>query len=254
MAWTTQAQYTARVPAAIIVSDAHLGPTIRPEPFVRFLAGVPDVADHLVINGDLFDFWFEYGRVIPRRTFPVLSALHRLVLAGVRLTVTGGNHDRWGGAFWAEELGASFHRERARVELAGWRGLVTHGDGLSETHPAARLMHAVTRWRLTAAAFRWVHPEVGLRLVDAMSGTLGRRTRDGAVLERAAGAQAAWARACLTREPEIDLLVMGHTHRPALESVGPRRWYLNPGAWCEGGSYALVTEEGPVLRAFEADA
>jgi len=254
VAWTTQAQYTARVPAAIIVSDAHLGRSVRPDAFVRFLRDVPDVADHLVINGDLFDFWFEYGRVIPRRAFPVLSALHQLVLAGVQLTVTGGNHDRWGGTFWAEELGATFHREQARVELAGWRCLIMHGDGLSETHPAARLMHAVTRWRVTAAAFRWLHPDLGLGMVDAMSGTLGQRTRDGAVLDRAAAAQAAWARDRLARAPDVDLLVMGHTHRPALEAVGPRRWYLNPGAWCEGQAYALVTSEGPVLRTFVADA
>jgi len=238
--------------AVVIVSDAHLGPAVGSGPFLRFLASVPDHGAHLIVNGDLFDFWFEYGAVIPRRAFGVLSALHRLVLQGIAVTVTGGNHDRWGGSFWPEEVGATFHREGARMELCGWRAAVLHGDGASETHATARVMHRVTRWPATAAAFRWLHPDLGLRLVQRLSGTLAQQTRDGEVLERAAAAQAAWARTFLGREPAVDLLVMGHTHRATLEPVGERRWYLNPGAWCEGQRYALVTDAGPALREFAA--
>lgn len=245
-------QYTARVPGAVvIVSDAHLGPDVSSEPFLRFLASVPDLGAHLIINGDLFDFWFEYGAVVPRRAFRVLSALHHLVLQGIAITVTGGNHDRWGGAFWREEVGASFHREGLHLVLAGWRAAVLHGDGASETHAAARVMHRVTRWPVTAAAFRWLHPDLGLWLVQRMSGRLAQQTRHGGVLEQAAAAQAAWARAFLAREAAVDMLVLGHTHRAALERIGERRWYVNPGAWCEGESYALVTEAGPELRTFD---
>jgi UDP-2,3-diacylglucosamine hydrolase len=241
------------VPAAVIVSDAHLGPANPAEAFLRFLARVPDLGGHFVVNGDLFDFWFEYGTVIPRRAFPVLSALDGLVRAGIQVTVTGGNHDRWGGRFWREQLGAAFHPEAARLELAGWRCTVLHGDGMNETHLAARVMHTVTRWPATVAAFRWLHPDLGLRLVDALSGGLARQTRQGAILERAAAAQAAWARRFMEREAEVDVLVMGHTHRAALEPVATGRWYLNPGAWCEGKGYALLTEAGPMLCTFQGD-
>jgi UDP-2,3-diacylglucosamine hydrolase len=251
VAWTSPAQYTARVPVAVIVSDAHLGRSTPPEAFLRFLASVPDLGGHLVVNGDLFDFWFEYRTVVPRRAFPVVSALHRLAGAGIRLTVTGGNHDRWGRTFWREEVGATFHPDGGRLAVAGWRCAVLHGDGVNETHVAARILHTVTRWPVTAAAFRWLHPDLGLRLVDVLSGRLARQTRHGAVLERAAAAQAAWARDFLGREPDVDVLIMGHTHRAALDPVGPGRWYVNPGAWCEGGRYALLTETGPLLRRFE---
>jgi UDP-2,3-diacylglucosamine hydrolase len=236
----------------VIVSDAHLGPR-TPEvtaTFLRFLAAVPSLGTTLVVNGDLFEFWFEYGSVIPRRAFPVLSGLRRLRDAGVELAVTGGNHDRWGGAFWEDELGASFHREGARMVLAGLRAEVRHGDGVGETHVAARVLHAVTRWPLTVAAFRWVHPDLGMALVNALSPRLGLQTRDAAVLARAAAAQARWARDYLAREHDVDLLVLGHTHRPVIETVGARRWYLNPGAWCDGSRYAVVTADGPGLCVF----
>jgi len=236
--------------SAVVVSDAHLGPEVGAASFLRFLAEVPDLGSHLVINGDLFEFWFEYRAVIPRSAFPVLSALHQLVSRGVTLTVTGGNHDRWGGDFWRDQIGATFHPEGTRIELAGWRTVILHGDGVAETHAAARIMHRVTRWPLTAAAFRWLHPDLGLGLVERLSGRLGQRTRDGEILARAADTQRTWARGFLASEPTVDLLVLGHTHRPALEEVVPGRWYLNPGAWCDGRCYAVVGPEGPALRVF----
>jgi UDP-2,3-diacylglucosamine hydrolase len=236
----------------IVVSDAHLGqaPAETTAAFHRFLEAVPDLGRHLILNGDLFDFWFEYRTVISRRAFPVLAALERLRRAGVTLTVTGGNHDRWGGRFWPDALGATFAPEGVRLTLAGWRAFVHHGDGLAERQLAARIVHAVTRWSMTAAVFRWIHPDVGFRLVHAMSGTLANQTRDGAALDRAAAAQARYARAYLDRHADVDLLILGHTHRPALVPVVSRRWYLNPGAWMEGQRYALVTADGPVLREF----
>jgi UDP-2,3-diacylglucosamine hydrolase len=236
---------------AVIVADAHLGSAERERnAFVRFLSAVPALGAQLVINGDLFDMWFEYGTVIPRSAFPVLSALHELVRDGVQVTVTGGNHDRWGGPFWRQEVGAAFHPAGIRLRVAGLMADVRHGDGLAETHRAARVMHRVTRWPLTIGAFRWLHPDIGLRLAAVMAGRLAQGTRDGAVLDRAAVAQARWARAFLEREPDLDLVVLGHTHRAVLEQVAERRWYLNPGAWCDEHRYAVVSPEGPALRTF----
>src|SRR5439155_1357153 len=53
----------------LVVADAHLGqvPAAIESAFHRFLAAVPDLGQALLINGDLFDFWFEYRAVIPRR-------------------------------------------------------------------------------------------------------------------------------------------------------------------------------------------
>jgi UDP-2,3-diacylglucosamine hydrolase len=247
-----QYPWRSRVSTALIVSDAHLGhaPPDITAAFHRFLARVPDLADHLVINGDLFDFWFEYRTVIPRRCFPTLAALLRLRQAGVALTVTGGNHDRWGGDFWRGELDADFHRAEAVLTLAGWRCYVTHGDGLADRHAAARILHAITRRPIVARLFRWVHPDIGFPMVGALSGPLGDTTRDPAVLEEAARRQATFARAHLAHHPDVDAVILGHTHRPALEQVNGRRWYLNPGAWMDGLRYAAVMADGPVLHQF----
>ena len=236
----------------IFVADAHLGqaPATVTQSFHRFLEHVPDLATHLVVNGDLFDFWFEYRRVIPRHAFPTLAALAQLRKAGVSLTVSGGNHDRWGGDFWSEELGAAFYSHPVELTFAGFRTFLAHGDGLSESRRASRLMHHVTRMPVTVKLFRWIHPDIGFWLADRMSGGLAEQTRDAASLDRAAEVQRAFAVAMMEKRRELDLVVLSHTHRPALVPGGARRWYLNPGAWLDGGCYALLTPDGPELRTF----
>ena len=46
----------------------------------------------------------------------------------------------------------------------------------------------------------------------------------------------------------IGLLVMAHTHRPALTEPFPGRRYLNPGAWIEGRCYAVASGDGVELK------
>src|SRR4051812_36349674 len=84
-----------------IVSDLHLGavPDSTERAFGAFLEEVERSAASLLIVGDLFDFWFEYGSIIHGRHFRVLAALARLVERGIPVSMVGGNHDAWGGDF-----------------------------------------------------------------------------------------------------------------------------------------------------------
>lgn len=237
---------------AIVVSDPHLGASgeqVERE-FHAFLAEVPQSGDDLLINGDLFDFWFEYRRVIPRRPFRTLVALREARERGVSIAIVGGNHDRWGGTFFSEELDIPFHGTgHAEVVLAGRPTYVHHGDGIAEQHWSSRLLHRVTRHAATVALFRALHPDVGFWIADRLSGTLADSTKEDAVLERAARAQEQWAAALLARRADVDLVVLGHTHHPALVRFA-RGTYLNPGAFLDEGRYAIVTPEGITLERF----
>lgn len=236
----------------VVVADAHLGqvPAATRDAFHAFLDAVPTLGDALLINGDLFDFWCEYGTVIPRKHVATIARLAALGERGVPITFIGGNHDRWGGDFFTRDLGIAYHPGEAELEIAGRRAWVTHGDGLTEQHWSARLLHHVLRHRATVAAFRVLHPAVGFWLADRLSGVLADTTRDRAVLDRAQQAQAGFARDLLQRRPDLALVVMAHTHRPALEVRPDGRTYLNPGAWLDGYRYAVVTPASVDLHAF----
>jgi len=237
----------------VIVSDAHLGltpPAVR-DALHGFLKTIPDMADRLIINGDLFEFWFEYKSVIQREHFSTLAALAQLRDSGVRITLTGGNHDRWGVGFWNQELGLEFHEGSLQTDLAGWNSWIVHGDGLAELHRASKLGHAVCSHPLTARMFRLMHPDIGFEIVRRVRRFICAPRGDPQLLARAAAAQSEFARSFLSDRKDVDLLVMGHTHKPALEAVGTNRWYLNPGAWMDGYCYAMVTSDGPALKRFD---
>lgn len=234
----------------VVLGDAHLGhaPVAVRDALHGFLHAMPDIATHLIINGDLFEFWFEYRTVIPREAFATLAELSRLPARGVRLTLIGGNHDRWAGTFWQEELGATFFPRRAELLLAGHTAVVEHGDGRGDPAPASRVLQAIVHHPATAQVFRWVHPDIGLRLVRRLARRFPGKWELPELRRRSATAQADYARRVMGERTMVDLLVLGHTHVATLEEVAPGRWYLNPGAWLDGYRYALITPQGPELR------
>ena len=240
------------VSRVIVVADAHLGqvPPATEAAFHAFLDQVPQPGDHLLINGDLFDFWFEYRAVIPRKHFASVAKLQAVRARGIPITFVGGNHDRWGGDFLRRDLGIAFYGGEAELELAGRRAFVAHGDGLTEQDWSATLMHLVTRHPVTIWAFRLLHPTIGFWIAGKLSGTLADTTRDRAVLDRAAAAQRQWAADLLARRPDLSLVIMAHTHRPVIERLPDGRTYLNPGAFLDGGRYAVVTAGAVELKQF----
>ncbi len=240
--------------ALVIVSDAHLGyaPRETEAALLDFLDAIPDLGDSLLVNGDLFEFWFAYSRVIPRDGFRVAAALGR-VARRMPVALVGGNHDRWGRAFWAEDLGVRFAPDQLELRVGTRRVLALHGDTVSATS-RSRVLHRLVRLPITSAAYRLLHPDLGVPLVRWLARRMGDHAAEGPTFAREAAAQEAWAAERLRADPSLGLLVMGHTHRPALVEITPGRQYLNPGAWFDGFRYAVVTSAAAELRRFTPSA
>jgi len=241
----------ADMPAAdYITSDVHLGavPRSTERAFVAFLEHVGEAGSSLLIAGDLFDFWFEYGDVIPGRHYRVLAALSKLVDAGIPVTYAGGNHDAWGGRFLRDHVGLRLHLEPFRTTLAGRPALVAHGDGLGKGDIKYRILKAVIRSRAAILGFRLLHPELGMKFARSVSSTEPRAQPDAEQKGRAQFIEA-WSRAQLTRDPSLAWVVCGHSHVPALVEVEPGRWYVNTGDWLTHFSYVTIDAEGtPAMR------
>jgi UDP-2,3-diacylglucosamine hydrolase len=231
-----------------IASDVHLGavPRSREQAFVAFLEHVGQHGRRLLLAGDLFDFWFEYGEVVPGRHFRVLAALARLVEAGIPVTLAGGNHDAWGGRFLREEVGLTFHAEPFEMTIGGRRALVAHGDGLGRGDLKYRTLKAVIRSRAAIGAFRMLHPELGMRVARAVSTTEAKTDDDPTAAHRAAFLES-WAEAQLAARAELELVVCGHAHLPVIREHGAGRHYVNAGDWITHCTY-VVLESGTAPR------
>lgn len=241
-----------------VVSDVHLGGVPREveRQFRDFLHHVARSASGLLINGDLFDVWLATRHFVVRHHVRVLAAIADVVDAGVPVYFVGGNHDalELGGAALRDDLGVTLLDEPARVRLGAWRALVVHGDGVQvqgSGYPTYRKRHPVLRSR----AFRWAVQRVSHvdRIYDriaAWSGTrefVGRHRRgEGTGQKPAAAPLEAWARDALAAEHDVDIVLAGHTHLPALLEVQPGRYYFNTGDWVFHLSYGILPADRSV--------
>ncbi len=234
-------------PPVFLASDIHLGsvPRDTERAFVSWLEHCGRHASQVVINGDLFDFWFEYRSVVPRGHTRVLGALSALVDAGLPVLFMGGNHDWWGGRFLREEIGVDFRQEPLVLDLQGYRTLLAHGDGMGAGDLGYRMLRLLLRGRLTRGAFRLLHPDFGAWVARRVSKT-GQRTPESLAKQKERSEfLETWARARLSESPELDLVILGHTHVPVLREVGAGRFYLNSGDWVEHRSYAILSSGAP---------
>jgi UDP-2,3-diacylglucosamine hydrolase len=226
----------------IVVSDIHLGavPDATERAFRDFLAHVGDRASGLLINGDLFDFWFEYRTVIHRAHFRVIARLAELVDAGMPVWFTGGNHDAWGDSFLRDDVGIRLIDGEVRMDLGGRRALVAHGDGVGQGDRGYRALKWLIRGRWTVAAFRRLHPDLGSRIAGLVSTTENKAVGDPDASRGRAAHLQRWAEGELRSDPGLDLVVAGHVHRPTIVEVEPERYYANSGDWIHHFTYLEI--------------
>ncbi len=223
-----------------LLSDAHIGaaPPEAERELVGVLRALPGDAGALVINGDLFDFWFEWRHVVPRAGVRVLGELARLREAGLPVLWIAGNHDCWGGDVLRADLDLDYHVGPWRAPLAGWDTLIEHGDGLRVREDAPyRRLRTVLRHPWSVRAFRWLHPDVGTWLALRSSHTSrNMRPRDGGEGLRAVADQR------LRAAGAPQLLVFGHSHVPTLERLHGRV-FANPGAFLDAPRFLRIVPD-----------
>ncbi len=228
-----------------ITSDAHLGaaPPEAEAALLEWLDAARTQAASVIINGDLFEFWYEWRSVIPRAGFEAVAALARVVRAGVPVLFVGGNHDCWGGATLTEVAGVDYRLVAWRGRIGPWSAHVEHGDGLREIEDRPyRRLRRILRHPWSHHAFRWLHPDWGVALARWSSHTSRHsRPRDGGAGLRQVALQT------LGSTPSPDLVVYGHSHVAALERGPTGGVYANPGAWMDAPTY-LVVEDKVITR------
>lgn len=149
------------------ISDIHLMLNLTPaekerqEKLFRFLSHVKDTGGTLIINGDLFDFYFEYKHVIPKNYFKFYYNLYTLKNSGVEIHFILGNHDWWVLDFITETLTTKTYFDDATININGKKFYITHGDGYLSWDSGYRLLRSIIRSRLFIWLYRWIHPRIG---------------------------------------------------------------------------------------------
>lgn len=226
------------------VSDAHIGggsPDAEQRLF-RFFESLRGKAESLYILGDLFEFWFEYSRAIPKVGFQALAELAELRRTGTRISYLKGNHDFWFKDFWRRELGAEAADE-LDVTVDGKRVFLAHGDFLDRA-AVPQFFRALMRSRFNGWLYSLLHPDIGIGLAHSVARTSRADSTKPCLVED----MAAFAQGKLTAG--FDIVIMGHSHVPEL-----RRFdggvYINVGDWMTRFTYGVIRDGVPSLEVFE---
>ena len=233
-------------------SDIHLGgggsleARERERRFVAWLDTLTD-ADAVVLVGDVFDFWFEYKRVVPKGFVRTLGRLAALRDRGVRVIFFTGNHDMWVRNYFAEECGMEVYLNPCVLEFGQRRLFVAHGDNMNiHDKPVLRLMNATFRSRPLRWLFRWlVHPDCALKFGLWWSGSSRKSHNKEQFTEAITEPLIDYARTWQATHPDqrIDHFVFGHMHFPR-DWHEPQLHVVHLGGWELYPSYAVLDEDG----------
>ena len=239
-------------------SDNHLGsPTIeksapRERAFVQWLDHIKHDAAALFLLGDLFDFWFEYKTVVPKGFVRVLGKLAELADAGIPIHFFVGNHDLWMLDYLEKEIGMKVYREPQEFTFNDKLFFIGHGDGLGPNDKGYKRMKKVFTNSFFQWCFRWLHPDIGMRLGHYFSvkNKLISGEEDAVFLGEENEWLALYAKRKHQEKPR-DYFVFGHRHIPLDLAVEGTVRYINLGDWINHYTYAVFDGKTLELTAWK---
>lgn len=188
--------------------------------FVEWLDSVAVDAEVIYLLGDIFDFWYEYRRVVPKGFVRTLAKLAEITSRGVRVVFLTGNHDMWVRDYLTDECGVEVYTKPIVEQVAGKRLFLAHGDNMMiDGQPMLKLMNGLFRSNVARVLFSWlIHPDLALKFGHWWSGK-SRKSHGGEILESVNDALCDYA-AKLCATEGVDACVFGHTHKSELRQCG----------------------------------
>lgn len=193
-----------------------------------------EVAD-LFIVGDLFDSWFEFKSVIPRRHVRTIAALASLA-EHANVEYLMGNHDFGHRSFFKEELGIPVYSEDIERVLSGKRFYIAHGDGKAANDNAYLVLRRILRNRISLFMYGLIHPDLGIPFAEKVSSGSRAYTDSRDALQQQDGMKV-FAESLLEKGGH-DFVVMGHRHKPEITEF-PNGSYVNLGDWLRHFTYGV---------------
>ena len=231
------------------ISDIHIGAETEENEkskisnLFSFLEYINHPENKLYIVGDLFDFWFEYKHVIPKKHYKVFFQFYNLIKNGVEINFIPGNHDYWVLDFFKDQIGFKVHSDTVEVELQSKKIFLFHGDGISTKDKGYRLLKKIFRNSLNISLYRWLHPDLGVPLASLTSHTSRKHT-----VNKIINDEDDYLNFAIDKfDKGFDFVVIGHSHVPSLKNIDSK-YLLNLGDWMNHFSYGLLSNSKLFLK------
>ena len=239
-------------------SDQHFGipdfesSKLREKKFISWLDEIKSDAKAIFLLGDLFDFWYEYKTVVPKGFVRVLGKIAELRDSGIPIYFFVGNHDLWMIDYFETELDIPVYHRAKEFEFEGKTFLIGHGDGLGPGDKGYKRMKKVFSHPLSKWFYRWLHPDIGVKLGQYLSTKNKLISGDEDI--KFLGEDNEWLAQYAKRKLEqkhYDYFLFGHRHMPMEIEVGENSIYINTGDWISHFTYAVFDGEKLALKTYQ---
>lgn len=238
-------------------SDFHFGvpnhaiSLAREKKVVAWLKSIEHDASHIFLMGDLFDFWFEYKKAIPKGFTRFLGKLAELQDKGINIHIFTGNHDMWMFGYLPEELGVTVYKDPVVLTTSNHKLLIGHGDGLGPGDKTYKYLKMVFTSRLAQWLFARMHPNLGIALAQRWSKS--SRLSNMKLEEKFKGEDRefifSWCKD-MERNSHQDFYIFGHRHLPLDLNVAENSRYINLGEWVHFSPFAVYDGRTLELKTF----
>jgi UDP-2,3-diacylglucosamine hydrolase len=239
------------------VSDVHLGApalknnTEREKLFASWLDSIKEDAAELYLLGDIFDFWFEYRKVVPRGFTRVLGRLADFTDNGIPVHFFTGNHDLWVFDYLPREIGLIVHQSEFITEIAGKKFFLAHGDGLDPSDKGYLFLKKIFSSKKLQWIFARLHPNFALHLAHQWSKSSRLSKMDCKEEFNVKNENMFKFAENFLKEEWIDYFIFGHRHRMAEIEIKNNSKLILLGDWIKHFSYAVFDGEEVVLKKFK---
>jgi len=239
------------------LSDFHLGvpdaasSLEREKLIVRFLDEIMEETAALFIVGDLFDFWYEYNKVVPKGYVRILGKLAAFTDAGIPVHFFVGNHDMWMKDYFQKELNIPVYYEPKDFTFNNIHFHIGHGDGLGPGDHKYKMLKKVFRNPICQWLFGIIPSRLGIGTADYFSRK--SRAATGHTEEVFHGEDKEWliiySKEVLQRK-NINYFVFGHRHLPIDFRLSESSRYINLGDWIHYFTYAVFDGKDVALKSY----
>ncbi|MCS6790596.1 MAG: UDP-2,3-diacylglucosamine diphosphatase [Bacteroidia bacterium] len=239
--------------ALFFASDLHAGipspqeSRSREKHFITWLETHAAEAAAFYLLGDLWDFWFEYKRAVPKGQVRLLGALAALTDADIPIFFLPGNHDQWLTSYLCEEIGL---RILSDPWVAEWRGqmfFLSHGHRLGPLPWTDRLANAIMSQPFLQRLYRWIHPDLGLWIGRYLSNR--SRNAHSPLDDMDLGEKEYLRQFVRTHKPTADWYIFAHRHLPLFEPI-QQSYLIVLGDWIRRYTYLRIDEDAVGLWRF----
>ncbi|MDY0189307.1 MAG: UDP-2,3-diacylglucosamine diphosphatase [Desulfuromonas sp.] len=230
----------------IFIADSHLENPQDPryQQLLNFLISQRGQIRHLVLLGDIFEFWVGYRHCVFSAYLPLLQLLQQLHSDGTKIIFVEGNHDFHVGPFFRDTLQSTIFCDAGYIDLDGQRVYLTHGDTLAATPNYLRLRRFF-RSSFAQLLIRLLPPDTTWKIAEILGTASKKRRHKKPQRHYVLPTQEIIHQAQHQFTNGSDAFICAHFHQAWQESIAGKP-LLVLGNW--NNSYHYATHENGVFR------